>query len=249
MTIGVTIQSNLSNARAAVSYTPRSLRGNLSYREVAKRTGDRISHSAVAQAEKGINTRRKPYVPSPETLKELAGVYHVSFDDLMMRAGYLINPTNVRTHPTSDGAKVTADVGFELSKQSIPVYGIIHAGEPTFADQHIIGETPVTDRMIDDYGKDNLFALQVKGDSMNRVVLPGYVAVFSKDAKIENGDIVAVLIDGDEAAIKRFRKTSRAVMFEPDSFNPIYQPIIFARDQDQDYRILGKFIYATSMPI
>ncbi|MQM81529.1 hypothetical protein FIU74_00755 [Lactobacillus buchneri] len=96
---------------------------------------------------------------------------------------------------------------------------------------------------------EDLFALQVKGDSMSRAVLPGYVAVFSKDANIENGDIVAVLIDGDEAAIKRFRKTSRAVMFEPDSFNPVYQPIIFTRDQDQDYKILGKFIYATSMPI
>lgn len=154
-----------------------------------------------------------------------------------------------RAWATTQEAELQKHGGNHLSKQSIPVYGTIHAGEPTFADQYIIGETPITDKIIDDYGKDNLFALQVKGDSMSRAVLPGYVAVFSKDANIENGDIVAVLIDGDEAAIKRFRKTSRAVMFEPDSFNPIYQPIIFARDQDQDYRIFGKFIYATSMPI
>ena len=225
----------------------KSLRGNLSYREVAKRTGDRISHSAVAQAEKGINTRGKPYVPSPETLKELAGVYHVSFDDLMMRAGYLINPTNVRTHPTSDGAKVTADVGFELAKQSIPVYGMIHAGEPTFADQYIIGETPITDKIIDKYGRDNLFALQVDGDSMSKVIAPGFIAVFAKDCGIDNGDICAVLVDGENATLKRFKETSRAVILEPESFNPIYKPLIFPKGIERDFRILGKYVFATSL--
>lgn len=180
------------------------------------------------------NTRQ----PDNSILLKLAGYFNVSTD-------YLLGKSNNKLS-LSNGS---APVNFSVAKQSIPVYGTIHAGEPTFADQYIIGETPITDKIIDDYGKDNLFALQVKGDSMNRVVLPGYVAVFSKDAKIENGDIVAVLIDGDEAAIKRFRKTSRAVMFEPDSSNPVYQPIIFTSDQPQDYRILGKYIYATSMPI
>ncbi|MCT3544465.1 XRE family transcriptional regulator [Lentilactobacillus buchneri] len=225
---------------------------HLSLRDLAKQSeiyDVPISHSTLWAIEKGKNSRGNVPHPSPNQLKTISNVYHVNYEKLMELAGYAPVPQNVRVHPTSDGAKVTADVGFELAKQSIPVYGTIHAGEPTFADQYIIGETPITDKIIDDYGKDNLFALQVKGDSMSRAVLPGYVAVFSKDANIENGDIVAVLIDGDEAAIKRFRKTSRAVMFEPDSFNPIYQPIIFARDQDQDYRILGKFIYATSMPI
>ena len=223
-------------------------------KEIIDRNGWSIRQSALkigvspAYLSKLIN-KKADSNPKPQTLSKLAKGLNVPESELMSIAGYMPVPQNVRVHPTSDGAKVTADVGFELAKQSIPVYGTIHAGEPTFADQCIIGETPITDKIIDDYGKDNLFALQVKGDSMSRAVLPGYVAVFSKDANIENGDIVAVLIDGDEAAIKRFRKTSRAVMFEPDSFNPIYQPIIFARDQDQDYRILGKFIYATSMPI
>ena len=227
----------------------KQLRGKESLRDVSHRLNGQLSFSYISDLEKGVNRRGNPINPSPDTLRILANAYHTDYWKLMELAGYAPVPKNVRVNPTLDGAKVTADVGFELAKQSIPVYGTIHAGEPTFADQCIIGETPITDKIIDDYGKDNLFALQVKGDSMSRDVLPGYVAVFSKDANIENGDIVAVLIDGDAAAIKRFRKTSRAVMFEPDSFNPIYQPIIFARDQDQDYRILGKFIYATSMPI
>lgn len=227
----------------------KQLRGKESLRDVSHRLNGQLSFSYISDLEKGVNRRGNPISPSPETLQMLAKVYHTDYWKLMELAGYTPMPTNVKAKPASDGANITADMGFVLAKQSIPVYGTIHAGEPTFADQYIIGETPITDKIIDDYGKDNLFALQVKGDSMSRAVLPGYVAVFSKDANIENGDIVAVLIDGDEAAIKRFRKTSRAVMFEPDSFNPIYQPIIFARDQDQDYRILGKFIYATSMPI
>ena len=212
----------------------KQLRGKESLRDVSHRLNGQLSFSYISDLEKGVNRRGNPINPSPDTLRILANAYHTDYWKLMELAGYAPVPKNVRVNPTLDGAKVTADVGFELAKQNIPVYGTIHAGEPTFADQCIIGETPITDKIIDDYGKDNLFALQVKGDSMSRAVLPGYVAV---------------LIDGDAAAIKRFRKTSRAVMFEPDSSNPVYQPIIFTSDQPQDYRILGKYIYATSMPI
>lgn len=77
-------------------------------------------------------------------------------------------------------------------------------------------------------------------------VLPGYVAIFAKDISIENGDIVAVLIDGDDATIKKYRETSMAVMFEPQSSDPTFQPIVFPKSGVQDFRILGKMVYVVS---
>ena len=178
------------------------------------------------------NTRQ----PDNSILLKLAGYFNVSTD-------YLLGKSNNKLS-LSNGS---APVNFSVAKQSIPVYGMIHAGEPTFADQYIIGETPVTDKIIDKYGRDNLFALQVDGDSMSKVIAPGFIAVFVKDCEVENGDICAVLVDGENATLKKFKETSKAVILEPESFNPIYKPLIFPKNIDQDFRILGKYVFATSL--
>ncbi|MEY2374561.1 LexA family protein [Lentilactobacillus buchneri] len=178
------------------------------------------------------NTRQ----PDNSILLKLAGYFNVSTD-------YLLGKSNNKLS-LSNGS---APVNFSVAKQSIPVYGMIHAGEPTFADQYIIGETPITDKIIDKYGRDNLFALQVDGDSMSKVIAPGFIAVFAKDCEVENGDICAVLVDGENATLKRFKETSKAVILEPESFNPIYKPLIFPKNIDQDFRILGKYVFATSL--
>lgn len=129
---------------------------------------------------------------------------------------------------------------------NINVYGTIHAGEPAFADQNIIGQVSVTDKLIKEYGAENLFALQVKGDSMNKKILAGMIAIFAKDVEIESGDIVAVLIDDQDATIKRYKKTSMAVLFEPESYDTSFQPIVFQKSGIQDFRILGKMVYFVS---
>lgn len=217
----------------------RSLRGNLSLREVADRTQNKITHSAIDRAEKGKNTHGQHFVPKPETLKELSLVYNVSYDDLMKRAGYL-DPQYTPTQVEAPRMKI--------AKMKIPVYGTIHAGTPTYADENIIGHVADTEEFVDRYGAENLFAPLVKGDSMSKVVPEGYIAVFAKDQEINNGDIVAMLLE-ENAGIKRYRKTSEACIFEPDSYNPVYQPIIMPQNKCDEVRILGKFLYATSKDI
>lgn len=138
------------------------------------------------------------------------------------------------------------DTSFEVASDFVSVYGDIHAGAATWADEDIIGRVPVTKELIMRYGRNNLFALRIKGDSMNQVLLNGYVAIFTKDCALENGDIVAVLIDGDDATIKRYKQTSAAVIFEPESTNPVYRPYFFPKTGPQDFKILGKYLYATT---
>ncbi|MCH4165610.1 MAG: XRE family transcriptional regulator [Lentilactobacillus diolivorans] len=228
----------------------KGLRGRRSLREVdqeTQRLGNRISFTALANYERGTSSKGNPLKPTPDQLNVLAKVYHVDYTKLMMRAGYLPTPTNIKVKPTSDGASITADVGWKTSNEPLDVYGEITAGLPTFADEHIIGQTIIPDNLIDKYGRDNLFALQVDGDSMSKVIAPGFIAVFAKDCEVENGDICAVLVDGENATLKRFKETSKAVILEPESFNPIYKPLIFPKGIERDFRILGKYVFATSL--
>lgn len=185
--------------------------------------------------------------PKPKTLEKLAMGLKVPQSDLMNLAGYTPSVDKLTVEPTSDGATISATTKWETSHEPLDVYGKITAGLPTFADEHIIGQTIIPDNLIDKYGRDNLFALQVDGDSMSKVIAPGFIAVFAKDCEVENGDICAVLVDGENATLKRFKETSKAVILEPESFNPIYKPLIFPKNIDQDFRILGKYVFATSL--
>lgn len=137
-------------------------------------------------------------------------------------------------------------VSSKLADQPVMVYGEIQAGVAKWAEQDIIGQINVTKSFAKRYGAKNLFALQVNGESMNREIPNGYTAVFSKDLEPESGDIVAVMIDSESATIKRFRETSLAVMFEPSSWDPSFKPYVFPKDGIQDFKIIGKFLYATS---
>lgn len=65
----------------------RKLRGKMTFREAAERSG--LSHAYIRYLEigkrPGTNT---PINPSPEMLKGLAKAYNHSYKDLMVRAGY-----------------------------------------------------------------------------------------------------------------------------------------------------------------
>ncbi|MES5423333.1 XRE family transcriptional regulator [Lacticaseibacillus paracasei] len=137
-------------------------------------------------------------------------------------------------------------VSSEVADQPVMVYGEIEAGVAKWAEQDIIGQINVTKSFAKRYGANNLFALKVNGESMNREIPNGYTAVFSKDLEPESGDIVAVMIDSESATIKRFRETSLAVMFEPSSWDPSFKPYVFPKNGIQDFKIIGKFLYATS---
>lgn len=218
----------------------------LSLREASRRTNGKISHSFISAIEKGVNTHGKPFTPTPDALEELAKVYDLNFLSLMSKAGYL------GSMKLSGKPKITVEGSekmFADATEPVPVYGIVHAGEAKFADQDIIGKVSVSPSFVRKYGHENLFALQITGDSMNRRIPNGFAAVFSKDCEIDNGDVVAVLIDHEDATVKRYRKTSTAVVFEPDSYDPTYQPYVFQSNQVQDYKILGKYLFSTDIAI
>lgn len=197
--------------------------------EAAERLG--IAPSTFASYEQG--TRE----PDNAMLKSIADLFHVSTDYLLGKAD--------QPDPL-DKLIANTQKHMDLATEPIQVYGTIHAGNAAWADEDIIGEVMVSPQFIQKYGYQNLFALQVNGESMNKRIPNGYVAVFAKDIEPESGDVVAVLIDGQDAMIKVFRRTSQAVIFQPDSWLQTFQTYTYHKDDEQDYRIIGKLLYATS---
>lgn len=85
----------------------------------------------------------------------------------------------------------------------IPVLGRIVAGIPIEAIEDVIDweEIPISMARTGDY-----FALMVTGRSMEPTLRDGDVVILKKQSDVDNGDIAAVLINGNEATIKEIKK-------------------------------------------
>ena len=84
----------------------------------------------------------------------------------------------------------------------IPIVGRVTAGMPLYAQQEW-GGSLVVDRDV--FRGRNLFALRIKGDSMKDVgILDGDLAICEPRQYAGNGEIVVVLIGGEDATVKRF---------------------------------------------
>ena len=117
----------------------------------------------------------------------------------------------------------------------IPLIGTIAAGVPITANQNVEAMIPVPQEMVGT--NSNVFALQVKGDSMiGAHIMPRDLVVIKQQRSAENGDLVAVLL-GDEATVKHIQFTSDGVRLIAS--NPAYEPIEVRREDSQ---IIGKVI-------
>jgi len=114
---------------------------------------------------------------------------------LLVREGHYSR--SIRLLPEDDGMRAEAGRGREL-----PIIGQITAGLPMYAQQEWDG-TVLVDSAL--FPGDNLFCLRIKGDSMQDAgILDGDLVICEPRQYAENGEIVAVLIHGEEATVKRF---------------------------------------------
>lgn len=121
----------------------------------------------------------------------------------------------------------------------VPVLGSVPAGVPLEAIEEIIDyeEIPAELGNVGEY-----FALQIQGDSMEPKISAGDVVIVQKQDYADNGDLVVVLIDGNDATLKRYHKTKTGIKLVPS--NPKYDPFFFTPEEVEQLpvRILGKVI-------
>lgn len=146
----------------------------------------------------------------------------------------------LRRDPTKPRAiEVTSHSDEESSmpvgrQRAVPLLGRIAAGSPILAAEDIDEVMPLPESLV---GTGTLFMLQVKGESMiNAGILNGDFVVIRQQNDARDGEIVAALIDGEEATIKRLERKNGAVILHPE--NSALEPMVFT----DGVEILGKVV-------
>lgn len=181
-------------------------------KELGKAVG--LAESTISQYETG---KREP---DNETLLRLSEILGVTVECLLGRA------TPKKERPREKGVQ-------------IPVLGLVQAGIPVEAIEDIIDYEEIPESMA---RSGEYFALQIRGDSMEPKFSEGDVVIVRKQPDVNSGDIAVVLVNGDEATIKKIKKRPEGVMLIPN--NPAFEPMFYSNQDIQDLPviILGKVV-------
>ena len=173
------------------------------------------SQNTVSQWESG---KREP---SYAIAREIANYFNVSVD-------YLLG-IEEKTAPSSMRKK-----GIK-----IPVLGRVQAGIPVEAIEEILGYEEITEEMA---SQGEFFALKIRGDSMLPRMVEGDVIIVRKQSNVDSGDIAVVLVNGNDATVKKIRKTESGIELVP--LNPSFDIKYYSNSEIESLpiTIIGKAV-------
>lgn len=118
------------------------------------------------------------------------------------------------------------------SMQKIPLVGQIACGTPILAEQNIEDYVDLPGHIRAD------FALTCKGESMiGAGIRTGDLVYIRKQEEVENGQIAAVMVGGDEATLKRVYTKPGVVQLVAE--NPNIAPAVFIGKDAEQIHIIG----------
>ena len=107
--------------------------------------------------------------------------------------------------------------------REVPLVGRIAAGGPILAEENLEEVMTLPESLV---GSGELFMLEVRGDSMiGAGILDGDLVVVRSQPDVDDGDIAAFLVDGEEATVKRLERRDGRVILHSE--NPDYPPMEF----------------------
>lgn len=182
--------------------------------------------------------RRNGYSPSFEEiargmeLKSLATVHkHITN---LERKGMLD-----RVHNRSRSIDVVPPGERTRSSIRLPLAGRIAAGQPVEAM-----ESPESISLSDVVGNRDVFALEVRGDSMrDEHIISGDYVLVERTKTARQGEIVVALVRGSETTLKRFYTEGSVVRLQPANIEmePIYVPAGQVAIQGRVLGVLRKY--------
>jgi repressor LexA len=121
----------------------------------------------------------------------------------------------------------------------LPLMGRIAAGQPVEAI-----ETAETISLSDIIGNREVYALEVRGDSMrDEHIMSGDYVLVERTRTAREGEIIVALIDGAEATLKRFYREGNLIRLQPSNTEmaPIYAPAASVSIQGKVLGMLRKY--------
>ncbi len=155
-----------------------------------------------------------------------------------MSVAYLLGETDDPRRPEDILAKQAMPV------VPVPILGVIHAGDPIPAEEHIIGWTAIPEEQA---RRGRHFALLVRGDCFAagpRPIHEGDLVIVRQQPDAQDGQIAVVLWpDVSEAQLRRVYRRDGAVILRAD--NPAYPPEVVKK---RELTILGVVVNIVSEP-
>jgi repressor LexA len=129
-------------------------------------------------------------------------------------------------HPHKARALITPVQKVRIT--DVPIYGQIPAGMSALTEEMIEGHVSLDARSANISKNRGTFALRVRGDSMiGAHIVDGDIVILEGSKDVQNGDIVAALIDG-ETSLKRYVLEHGRPYLKAE--NPRYPDLIPARE-------------------
>lgn len=213
----------------------KQLREELGYTQQELADKLKKAKSTIAMYE---NETRKP---SLKVLKQLSNIFDCSVD-------YILGISEKREKDNESKLVINNDHIYEAllkitnrdNKRLLPVLGTVKAGYNYLAQENVIDYIDPSMNIAD---PENYFGLVVKGDSMAPLFDEGdYLIVHKTDGDFNSNDIGIVLINGDEATVKKVVKTNEGI--ELHAFNPYYpvKKYTYEEMQNLPVRVIGVVI-------
>lgn len=176
------------------------------------------------------------YPPSVREIGEAVGLNSPS--TVHSHLNSLVKAGAIRKDPSKPRALVVLDEQAPTITddrvRDIPLLGRIAAGTPILAAEQVESVMPLPTELV---GEGPVFLLEVKGDSMiDAGIHEGDLVAVHSQPDANDGDIVAALVDGEEATVKRLRRKDGKVILESE--NPAYQPMVFT----DGVELIGKVV-------
>lgn len=128
-------------------------------------------------------------------------------------------------------------------RETMPLLGRVHAGTPVEPDA-IEGEivVPESIKLLHPKG----YCLEVEGDCMDRVYPEGCIIVVDPNQEPSNGSIAAVMIDGNEAVMRRLYRGASTMVLSPESYNSDHEDIVITQDDERVVELVGTVVWFQS---
>lgn len=177
------------------------------------------SFTTVQKWESGVSD------PSIDIASKLANLYNVSLDDL-----YYLDLEQEFMNPRLKKSKGVR----------IPVLGNVAAGVPIEAIQEILDYEEITPELAK---TGEFFALKIHGASMEPRMVEGDVVIVKRQDDVDSGDIAIVLVNGNDATVKRIRKQASGITLIATNTS-VYEPHYYSNEEiaNLPVKILGRVV-------
>jgi repressor LexA len=190
-------------------------KSRLTQRQLAERLS--VDGSTVAKWESTSSD------PRPDMLPIIAKVFNVSIGQLYGDESKAV-PKEMEVYPYQPGPEIR-----------LPVFGEVPAGPAGVAEQHVEGYEVVPLQHVA-HDINNFYWLRVRGSSMIEAgIADGGLVLVHKQETIEDNQVAIVMVDDEEATVKRVRVVDGTFVLVPMKRD--MDPIIIPADR---VKILGR---------